>query len=297
MTTDRSITDPTTPREFEVHARANDALHVDGASRETAPISADEVVTEPVPAGEPENTNSLFSRLGLSVDLGDEAAPAAGVDAPATRPAAHEPATGHAGDHDEDAEVAEYMRKLLGRMRGDEPEHTGRPSHKSGSATRATTKPASGQRTATSTKASSHSATAKPTVTTPAPIERKPRPPRPATPPEASIDLAALRDVANVSARGALDAHSRRQLLKVTFSKLLLAGLALAAGISMAWHSPVLGTYAVVGAGVCWTITLVWGAQYLCLLRICYGSGSRTTPKPASQDEPQASQCTAADAT
>jgi hypothetical protein len=84
-----------------------------------------------------------------------------------------------------------------------------------------------------------------------------------------------MRELANLSARGALDMHSRRRLTQDTFTKLLVVGLALAAGISMALNASVVGGYAWVGASVCWTISVVWGAQYLCLFRLCYGRGRR----------------------
>jgi len=85
--------------------------------------------------------------------------------------------------------------------------------------------------------------------------------------PEKSVNLSAMRDLANLSARAAIDHHARRRLLGQAANKLLVAIVALATGAILFWiwwaktHDHVTLYAAVAGL----VVALVWLGQSLLL--------------------------------
>lgn len=85
--------------------------------------------------------------------------------------------------------------------------------------------------------------------------------------PEDWSHLAAMRELANLSARNALDRHGRNMLRRAIRSKLAVLALALASGsalVGLWWHLGA-GDLAYYTALVCYLVAVVWGIQYAVL--------------------------------
>jgi len=63
------------------------------------------------------------------------------------------------------------------------------------------------------------------------PVEMSPR----TAAPESRINLSALRELANLSAHAAIDRHARRTLIRIMYSKLVVAVVALLSGAALLW--------------------------------------------------------------
>lgn len=251
-------------------------------------------MSEPVTSGEVEDSAALFQRMGLKVDLGDEAAATEAGPEGTSPVAVDEQAIPHDDDtpresgdasaaEDDDVMVAEYMNRLLGRSKASGVS----PLPEYGAAT--------GGSSAINSAQSARSAAGDNNATKDSPkvAARTRRKRRPATAPEPIIDMTAMRELANLSAHGAINTHSRKYLAQATFTKLLLVVLSLVAGVAMAWNASTPGGYGWIGAGVCWTITVVWGTQYLCLAYACYGPGKHRNQGASGYGKADASETAA----
>ncbi|MHB1035769.1 MAG: FHA domain-containing protein [Pirellulales bacterium] len=83
--------------------------------------------------------------------------------------------------------------------------------------------------------------------------------------PERLSDLSAMRELANVAARGALDWHSRKQLLTARYGKLLVAIMGLVCGIVLFNLSALMGDLTYYAAMMGFLVAVYWGLQYAVL--------------------------------
>lgn len=131
------------------------------------------------------------------------------------------------------------------------------------------------------------------------PAEYVPR----AVAPEKTVDLSAMRELANLSAKAAIERHARSRLVRASGSKLFVALFAAGAGglsFWMTWFFG-LGNEAIFGGTVCLATAGVWGLQYLILTgriiwrrpaysaRTCdTGRARRGSDRPQAPPEPDA---------
>lgn len=97
-----------------------------------------------------------------------------------------------------------------------------------------------------------------------APPPRKPARRKPRGPAPERTGFAAMRELANVSARSAVDQHARRQMIAISRSKLAVAITAAVVGMSLLWlwatHAPIGVT--LLAAIVSLAIAMLWALQY-----------------------------------
>ncbi len=95
------------------------------------------------------------------------------------------------------------------------------------------------------------------------PVDLSPR----AVAPEKSVDLSALRDLANLSAEHALGRHDFKKLIVATRSKSIVTVVALAAagGLFWHWYAHHAGNIVAYAAGLSLLAALYWGLQYAVL--------------------------------
>lgn len=152
-----------------------------------------------------------------------------------------------ASGHDEDVSVDEYMSQLMQRMRGGTPEKQIPQSNG----------PSPPERHPQSAAPRQHSERA--ASPPPKPAQKKPRGPAPER-----QGFAAMRELANISARSAVDQHARRQMVAVYRSKLAVAGTATLAGLvlSWLWSTSTPSRVPLLAATISFAIALLWGLQY-----------------------------------
>ena len=184
-----------------------------------------------IPAeGAPVDLAEVLRRVGARVETEEETSPA-----PSTDVAQIEPLRGDrelspmatAGHGDEES-IDAYMSRLMQRVRSKSDE----PTQASYAASRS--EPQSARRTQTdaaAAPASTEPVRPKLAVAPRKPVKLLPR----SAAPEKHIDLTALRELANLSARTAISRHSHRILIDAMRSKLAMAMLALAAGGGLFW--------------------------------------------------------------
>jgi hypothetical protein len=118
------------------------------------------------------------------------------------------------------------------------------------------------------------------------PVELAPR----AVAPEKSVDLSALRDLANLSAKQALGKHEHQQLKMAKRSKLIVIGVSLAVGAGLLWHWRAHngGTLLAISALLSFLIAAYWGLQYAILTGrlIIDRSGGIALPKTRGKRRP-----------
>ena len=130
----------------------------------------------------------------------------------------------------------------------------------------------------------------------PAPVLRKParlRDPsemvRRAPPPERSADLSALREIANMNARAAIDTHARRTLVHAWLSKAVVMLMAIAAFTVEIWFG-VEGTPGCFYLAVpCLVVAVLWGWQYISMSKTLNkdaGDAKPVADDGSSRDEP-----------
>lgn len=108
-----------------------------------------------------------------------------------------------------------------------------------------------------------------PAVESPAP---EPTPPRePAVPAESTLGLTAMRDLANLNARRAIDKHFAEQLAKQAFANFVLAALAMVVAVLMAEYSIAGGPMLFTAAVVATTCATMWVVKYLITTRRLLG--------------------------
>jgi len=162
---------------------------------------------------------------------------------------------------DDEVSLDEYMSQLMARVRG-ETKQVPASKQPPPPATEPSTPPV---------KIDQNRGTE---VTVPSgPIERTPR----ASAPERT-GFAAMRELANVSARSAVDQHARRQMISVRRSKRTVAITAGLAGLALLW---LWATYAptgitLLGAAASFVVALLWAIQYAIVTgRLFVGKSSR----------------------
>ena len=94
--------------------------------------------------------------------------------------------------------------------------------------------------------------------------------------PGKTIDLTAMRELANLSAHTAINRHARRVLAGSVTSKLLVTIVGLAGGVALVWiwWTRSLEDLTLYAAVTCFLVALLWGAQYVLLC--AYASLSRS---------------------
>ncbi len=152
--------------------------------------------------------------------------------------------------NDDEVSVDEYMSQLMQRVRGGTPQPlvsgTPRASGQEGHSQKVETDQTS------------------PTAPPATPAPRKPARLKPRGPAPERTGFAAMRELANVSARSAVDQHARRQMVAVSRSKLAVAATAIVAGLILSW---LWTTHAHIGVTLLAAITsfavgLFWALQY-----------------------------------
>ena len=181
--------------------------------------------------GAPVDLTEVLRRVGASLEAEEEAgpAPSMAVDQ-AEQPAGERRAPPTAEGHGEEELIDNYMSRLMQRVRSKSDEPVALPT----CAPPRCEPPSASQTQAnvgTSPSAAAQPVPAAPAVAACQPVELSPR----SAAPEKHIDLSAMRELANLSARTAISRHSRRLLIDTMRSKLVMAMLALAAGGGLFW--------------------------------------------------------------
>jgi hypothetical protein len=187
---------------------------------------------------------------------------------------------------DGEESIDSYMTRLLARSRGDA---ASGPSKQ-----RSPANPKAGP--APAPEPESRQSAAPPSAPGPhcEPVQLTPR----IAPPEQRIDLWAMRELANLSARTAVNRHMRRQMLLTTRTKLFITVASIGVGGILLWMwgssgSPRVTFYAALAS---FSVALLWGMQYAVLSgRLIVNSlGRLEWPSRARQGrETAASQSTA----
>ena len=204
------------------------------------------------------STHDVFRRLGIAIPTDEDeqpAPPARHVERPSPEPARAAHANHERHDGDEES-IDDYMARLLNRAK--EVSGPAQKAHQSSPAAPAV------------------AAVAESTLDqTPEPeapavqgrgrarVKLQPR----AVAPEKSVDLEALRDLANLSAKHAIGRHAKNRLRSASTTRLALAVAALVLGLVMAWltmHFEA-GTTALYAAGASFLAAMVFGVQYVVL--------------------------------
>lgn len=204
----------------------------------------------------PVTTADLLSRFGLTIQHDASESPSS-EPMPKLREAASQPAAGapqHAGTgaeahHDEQDSIDAYMTQLMARLGNT----SYSPSREEDPAARVVVEEAPRQEAAA------------PALETP--TEPKLRDPsemgRRALPPERSTDLSAMREIANLNARAAIDTHVRRNLFEAWISKAVVMVLGLGAAGAETWFALEGNNTASYFIVPCFMVALFWGWQYL----------------------------------
>ncbi|MFI4875521.1 MAG: FHA domain-containing protein [Blastopirellula sp. JB062] len=140
---------------------------------------------------------------------------------------------------DDDVSIEEYMSSLLNRMRGHDSQPVpASPAEADASASPEPAKPAE-----------------EPKIFEPSEFV----PSRKA--PEQSSDLHALRDLANQSARSAIDVHTLKSWSNLCATKLIVAGVALTTSICLLIETNSFVSFSFLGAAIGLIIAIFWGLQ------------------------------------
>lgn len=216
--------------------------------------------------GAPESSEEVLRRLGIAPSFDheeeeDEREKPGGRSLHAAETfqrASEAPHASRPAAEEEDESIDDYMARLLDRVRTGTGGSGGPTAH----VPPVPAAPASSPSSPPASKADDSPPQA-PTAKTGEQGEMSPR----AVAPERSVNLIAMRDLANQSARAAIDQHARRRLLGQTANKLLVALVALATGAILLWvwwaktHDQV----TMYGAVACLVVALAWLGQYVVL--------------------------------
>jgi hypothetical protein len=162
------------------------------------------------------------------------------------------PAVAGGGQHDEES-VENYMSALLSRygLNSSEPQ-----------VPRAASVPANAAQSASSIRGAG--ATAARASGTGGPTEDKPVTNRqPVSAPEDRDGLSAMRELAMMSAHGALATHSSKRLVQLMYGKLAIAAVAIVSSIALVAMTTTVGGWTYAGAIVMLLLAAFWTWQYL----------------------------------
>ncbi len=224
----------------------------------------EELEFQSVSSESPVSTADLLRSMGAEVDPPDdfpeevEVTPEPSVpESKAPEPEAAAPPD--VGEH-QDAEdsIEDYMARLMARVRG------AHPDEKADGAAEDSADDASPASTSDSGQPSDDEA--EPAKVTENPAEQ-PRPEYfPRVPAELSTDMSAMRDLANASARGAINAHSRTRLTAALNGKLILSIVSMIAAFALMWFATTGGKPMLFYASIlAMVIAIASGAQFVVL--------------------------------
>lgn len=116
--------------------------------------------------------------------------------------------------------------------------------------------------------------------------------------PESHLDLTALRELANLSAKSAISRHSRKVLIRTIYSKaaVALVGLAAAGWLFWMWSGTEAMQITFYSALVAVLVAIYWGVQYAILtgrliisnsghIDIGHGGSPLKKPEPPQSDD------------
>jgi len=275
---------------YEEQRRQAEATPADGhRCRDEEPSADDEpqVQSEPIVPQSPLRAEDILRRMGMMPAFSEQDDEPKEPQRPPQPPRAvpssqHHPQSD--GDSDDES-IEDYMSRLLNRVRsvaGDAPASSGTRRR---------------EPSRSSAPASSESSTRGKATDTPEPqaahpkgqesVEMSPR----TVAPEKSVDLSAMRELANLSAQTAIDRHRQRAQRGATLSKLVVALVGLAAGAVLLhfWrhHAPTRLTFG--AAMTSFVVAACWGVQYLILAVRRIGRSSPLAKAPCEKPdaEPQ----------
>ncbi len=190
---------------------------------------------------------------------------------------------GQASGGDEETSIEDYMAQLMNRVRGmaDDNERKLAPTP----AVVETPKRESPQMASLNDVAQPENETTAEPEQPKAPRER-------VAPPEQS-SLAAMRDLANMSTRGALATHTRNQKINSVQLKLIAAVASLVGSLVLLWFSHTSGdTFAYVGSVGSMLVAIYFGVRYLMLTGQLFEGGGKNkkaaAEAPPEQETPSA---------
>ena len=243
------------PEAVEAASRAEEIDPATSATPAWPDASEPEEISFAAPVNTaPASTADLFARMGFRPQEDQPSTPVwQAVEArPEVRPAERraaieEPA--HA-ERDDDS-IENYMARLMDRVRtaggGSSEAH-----------------PASQRRDLEDSR------NVPPRPEVPPPAAESPEPPQPrvrVAPPESAANLSAMRELANMNARQALDSHQKRRMSSLMYGKLLLAVVSMVVSFTMIAMAVAGRPLYFFGAMLAATMTGVWSWQYLKLAR------------------------------
>ncbi|MFH1924242.1 MAG: hypothetical protein ABIP48_30685, partial [Planctomycetota bacterium] len=266
-------------RQMEIEGRPVDGdTWSEPASETERPEREEDVRLDEASPGAPESSEEVLARMGMAPSFSDDEA-----DEPPPCPPGS-PRSGHAvplnppvkSEGDQDESIDDYMARLLHRVR----ETSGQPNQP--------TPPRSPQETAVDKVPPSAPVAEQDNLPQgtppPAATPRETTAPAPrAAAPEKSVDIAAMRELANFSARAALNRHARRGLLGSVVGRLVVALVGLAAGtiLTWIWWAYPTNTTVLCAAAMSFVVVLLWGVDYV-LLR---GYADLSQPGPGRRDD------------
>lgn len=292
---------------FEDNSRAGPPMPADqgesgeqGRATEPAmsPFSSFSAKEPQKPANAPVDAETIFQRLGIRPPVDDEAEETV---LSGTTIGLASTSNQASAAHAEEESIDSYMARLLERLR----QRSG-PQAATAERAEAAEKnslpafPTIGSSSSTGEEAgadltASMSDSPGPAAQSASLQSRQPRPMPKSAAPEDWSHLAAMRELANLSARNALDRHGRNMLRRAIRSKLAVVLLALLAGSTLValWWRLGAGDFAYHAALVCYLVAVVWGIQYAVLTGRLMVSrsghlGWRFSPKPRSPIEQSA---------
>ena len=215
----------------------------------------------------PASSEEVFQNLGLSPLFSEEdgqshdpqPAPPESALARFNSPSPPEPKPDSDDDENDGESIDDYMGRLLERVRqttGDERQSTTSVPYKPKPVRPKPTEHAAESGDRTSPDSESEPAE-------PKPGKMEPR----AVAPERSVDMSAMRELANFSAHTAINSHARRMLSSAALNRLSVAVTGLAAGgVSMwLWWAKASNNLPLYVAMVGFTVAAIWGVRYAAL--------------------------------
>ena len=229
-----------------------------------SPQSAEEVLRRAglTPSFDEEGADEQWSTSPGPIDRGDRGTPETSGSPP--KP-----------DEDQEESIDDYMTRLFDRVR----ETTGRARETAAlrgsletAADRQPTPPSDSEPTGPTFGRCPPPGPPAAAITPRKLPERAPR----AVAPEKSVDLAAMRELANSSAQAAISHHARRKLIGRVAGKLLVALAALATGVILVgiWWLGSANILTLCAAGASLLVGLGWGVECILLRRRAAVSGS-----------------------